>query len=150
MVTKEAQRSGIYWERCQRGNPPKKQGVGHQWGSDAKRSIFMQRAQAVVSFAVSELWTERGQIMFTGFKREARWWRGGRSRPQIILAAAPGPPWGATHQEGGKASPSMRTSILSSKCSLRASLSWVLLQVLCSLELTSASEGSILHPSKKL
>ena len=68
MVTKEAQRSGIYWERCQKGNPPKKQGVGHQWGSDAKRSIFMQRAQAVVSSAVSERWTERGQICSLGLR----------------------------------------------------------------------------------
>lgn len=146
MVTEGAQRSGSYWERYQKGNPPQNQEVGLQLGGGAKSKIFIERAPGSGFFQCQGSELREGKDV--DWAEEASLGRGGGLGPQIPQAEAARAPWGSIRQEDGMARPSIRASLLSSKCSRQGSLSWVLLQALFSLEWTSASGGSVFDPSK--
>lgn len=138
MVTEAAQSSGSYWEPGS-GSPIRRGCKKQDFHRKGPRKWLLSQCQG------SEL--REGKDV--DWAEEASLGRGGGLGPQIPQAEAARAPWGSIHQEDGMAKPSIRASLLSSKCSPQGSLSWVLLQALFSLEWTSASGGSVFDPSKK-
>lgn len=88
MVTEEAQSSGSYWERYQKGNPPQNQEVSLQLGGGAKKKKDFHRKGPRKRLLSQCQGSELREGKDVDWAEEASLGRGGGLGPQIPQAEA--------------------------------------------------------------